>query len=170
MTTSDNAKNDLMQSTVSSKKSFLTIRNLQLLSILFGLFVSGYLSYLKITDVPSVCIENGPFNCEVVLNSVYSEFGGIPIAYLGFLTYAIIGFVVLFEGRIAFFHDYSKLITFAVGLFGWMFSMWLVYVQFVRLGVLCPWCLSHETNFTIQFGIICYRLYKDMTAEDDDTE
>lgn len=153
MTTSDN-----------TKTSFLTLRNIQLLSIVFGLVVSGYLSYLKITDVPSVCIENGPFNCEVVLNSVYSEFSGIPIAYLGFLTYAIIGFAVFFEHRIAFFQDYGELITFGVGLFAWMFSMWLVYVQFILLETLCPWCLSHEINFTLQFGIICYRLYQDMTA------
>ena len=149
----------------NTKKSIFTIRNLQLLSIVFGLCVSGYLSYLKITDVPSVCIENGPFNCEVVLNSVYSEFSGIPIAYLGFLTYAIIGLVVLFETRITVFQDYGKLITFGVGLFAWLFSMWLLYVQFILLQTLCPWCLSHETNFTIQFGIICYRLYKDMTSE-----
>jgi len=149
----------------NTKKPIITIRNLQLLSIIFGLFVSGYLSYLKITDVPSVCIENGPFNCEVVLNSVYSEFAGIPIAYLGFLTYVIIGFIVLFENRIELFQDYGQLMAFGIGLFAWLFSMWLVYVQFILLETLCPWCLSHETNFTIQFGIICYRLYKDMTTE-----
>lgn len=170
MTTSNSAQNDLMQSEESAKKSFLTLRNIQLLSIVFGLLVSGYLSYLKITDVPSVCIHGGPFDCSVVLNSVYSEFGGIPIAYLGFLTYAIIGFVLLFETRISFLEEYGKLITFGVGLFAWLFSMWLIFVQFFLLQALCPWCLSHETNFTIQFGIICYRLYKDMTSEEDDTE
>lgn len=170
MTTTDKAKPDFTQSTDSAKRSIITIRNIQLLSIVFGLFVSGYLSYLKITHVPSICIENGPFNCEVVLNSAYSELSGIPIAYLGFLTYVVIGFVVLFEHRITFFEEYGKLITFGVGLFAWMFSMWLVFVQFVLLQALCPWCLSHETNFTIQFGIICYRLYKDMTTEIEEVE
>lgn len=159
-----------MTTTESANKSFITIRNVQLLSIVFGLFVSGYLSYLKITHVPSICIENGPFNCEVVLNSAYSEFAGIPIAYLGFMVYMIIGLVLLFENRIPFFQEYGKLITFGVGLFAWLFSMWLIFVQFVLLQALCPWCLSHETNFTIQFGIICYRLYKDMTAEVEDLE
>jgi uncharacterized membrane protein len=165
MTTSD-----FTQSTDTGNRSFLTIRNIQLLSIVFGLFVSGYLSYLKITHVPSICIENGPFNCEVVLNSAYSDFAGIPIAYLGFAVYMIIGLVLVFENRIAFLQEYGKLITFGVGLFAWLFSMWLIYVQFFLLQALCPWCLSHETNFTIQFGIICYRLYKDMIAEVEDVK
>lgn len=152
----------------TQRGSFISIRLLQLISVAFGLGVSGYLSYLKITDVPSVCIQSGPFNCNVVLNSVYSEIAGIPIAYLGFLVYVIIGVVVLFENRVGFFREYGQLITFGVGLFAWMFSMWLVFVQFVLLQALCPWCLSHETNFTILFGFICYRLYKDMTTEDSD--
>ena len=146
-------------------QSFITLRHIQLLSVVVGLFISGYLSYLKITSVPSVCIENGPFNCEVVLNSVYSEIAGIPIAYLGFLVYLIIGIVVLLENRVEIFREYGKLITFGVGLFAWMFSMWLVFVQFALLQALCPWCLSHETNFTILFAMICYRLYKDMTSD-----
>ena len=144
---------------------WLTARRLQLASILFGLLVSGYLSYLKLTDVPSVCIQSGPFNCNVVLNSIYSEVGGIPIAYLGFLVYLLIGFITLFEGRMTIFRQYGRLISFGVGLFAWLFSMWLVFVQFALLQALCPWCLSHETNFTILFALICYRLYREMTDE-----
>ena len=159
-----------MPTATHERKSFITIRHIQLISVLFGLCVSGYLSYLKITDVPSVCIQSGPFNCNVVLNSVYSEVAGIPIAYLGFLTYVIIGIVLLFENRVGLFQEYGRLITFGIGLFAWMFSMWLVFVQFFLLEALCPWCLSHETNFTILFGLICFRLYKDMTSDIEETE
>ena len=65
----------------------LSLRNIQLLSILFGLLVSGYLSALKIADAPSVCLKSGPFNCDAVLNSKYSELAGIPIAWLGLAVY-----------------------------------------------------------------------------------
>lgn len=167
MTTTESVQNDFQSLTPSNKKTLITLRHIQLVSVIFGLFVSGYLSYLKITDVPSVCIQSGPFNCNVVLNSVYSEIAGIPIAYLGFMTYVIIGIVLLFEKRVSIFQEYGRLMTFGIGLFAWMFSVWLVYVQFFRLEALCPWCLSHETNFTILFGLICYRLYKDFTIEDD---
>ncbi len=148
----------------ASVKSFINPRRLQGLSALFGLLVSGYLSWLKLTDVPSVCIQSGPFNCDAVLNSIYSELGGIPIAWLGFFIYLLIGFIILFEDRIELLRQYGRLISFGVGLFAWLFSMWLVFVQFVLLQALCPWCLSHEANFTILFALICYRLYREMTG------
>ncbi len=148
-----------------AKRPFIASRQLQLLSILFGLFVSGYLSYLKLTDVPSVCIQSGPFNCDVVLNSIYSELGGIPIAWLGFSTYVLLGAIIVSEARIQFLRQYGKLLAFGVGLFAWLFSMWLVFVQFALLQALCPWCLSHEVNFTVLFALICYRLYQEIAAE-----
>ena len=140
----------------------ITLRRLQLLSVAFGLLVSGYLSYLKIVDVPSVCLKTGPFNCDVVLNSRYSEVSGIPIAWLGFAVYLLVGAILLLEQRQQFLQQYGTLIAFGIGLFAWLFSMWLVYVQVALLGALCPWCLSHEINFTLLFALICLRLYRDM--------
>ncbi len=146
----------------------ITVRRIQLLSIVFGLLVSGYLSYLKIADTPSLCLKSGPFNCEAVLNSRYSELAGIPIAWLGFAVYLIIGIVTLFEQRSPILQEYGRLIAFGLGLFAWLFSMWLIYVQVVLLGALCPWCLSHETNFTILFALICWQLYREMTAAENE--
>ena len=142
----------------------VTLRGLQFLLVLIGLFIAGYLSYLKLAAAPAVCVEAGPFNCNVVLNSQYSELAGVPIAWLGFSVYALIGLVMLLESRIAFLQAYGSLIIFGIGLFAWLFSMWLVYVQFVLLEALCPWCLSHEANFTILFLTIAYRIYRDMLA------
>jgi len=142
----------------------ITLRGLQFLLVLVGLFIAGYLSYLKLAAAPAVCVEAGPFNCNVVLNSQYSELAGVPIAYLGFSVYALIGLVMLLEGRLAFLELYGSLIIFGIGLFAWLFSMWLVYVQFVLLEALCPWCLSHEANFTILFLTIAYRVYREMLA------
>ena len=132
--------------------------------VLIGLFIAGYLSFLKLAAAPAVCVEAGPFDCNVVLNSQYSDLAGVPIAYLGFSVYALIGLVMLLEGRLAFLELYGSLIIFGIGLFAWLFSMWLVYVQFVLLEALCPWCLSHEANFTLLFLTIVYRVYREMLA------
>ena len=137
------------------------IRRFQALLVLIGLVVAGYLSYLKLAEAPAVCVESGPFNCNVVLNSQYSELAGLPIAYLGFAVYAAIGCLLLLERRVGFLREWGSLIVFGIGLFAWLFSMWLVYVQFALLQALCPWCLTHETNFTLLFAIICYRLYRE---------
>ncbi len=137
------------------------LRRFQLLLVLIGLLVSGYLSYLKLADAPAVCVQSGPFNCDVVLNSQYSELAGIPIAYLGFAVYVVIGLTLTLENRSPALHQYGGLIAFGIGLFAWLFSMWLVYVQFGLLEAACPWCLTHETNFTILFITIVYRVYRD---------
>jgi len=141
-------------------------RRAQLLLVIIGLAVAGYLSYLKLADAPAVCVESGPFDCNVVLNSQYSELAGAPIAYLGFAVYAVIGAILLLEDRVIFLRDWARLITFGLGLFAWLFSMWLVYVQVALLQALCPWCLTHETNFTILFALICYRVYRESFRED----
>lgn len=140
-------------------------RRAQLLFVLIGLMIAGYLSYLKIEDAPAVCVETGPFNCNVVLNSQYSELADVPIAYLGFAVYLAIGAILLLENQVAFLRVWGSLIMFGIGLFAWLFSMWLVYVQFALLQALCPWCLSHETNFTLLFALICYRVYRETFSE-----
>ncbi len=137
------------------------VRRAQVILVLIGLFVAGYLSYLKLAEAPAVCVETGPFDCNVVLNSQYSELAGLPIAYLGFAVYTVIGAILILERRVEFMREWGRLLTFGVGLFAWLFSMWLIYVQFVLLEALCPWCLTHETNFTVLFALICYRVYRE---------
>ena len=131
-------------------------------TVIIGLVVAGYLSYLKLAAAPAVCLATGPFDCNVVLNSQYSELAGIPIAYLGLAVYIAIGSIQLLETRLAFLRQWGLLLMFGIGLFAWLFSMWLVYVQFALLEALCPWCLTHETNFTVLFALICYRLYREV--------
>ena len=150
---------------IAWKPTINRARRVQLLLVCVGLFVAGYLSYLKLAEAPAVCVEAGPFDCNVVLNSRYSELLGLPIAYLGFAVYAIIGSLLLLEREALFLREYGNFVIFGIGLFAWLFSMWLVYVQVALLEALCPWCLTHEANFTILFAIICYRLYRETISE-----
>ncbi len=139
-----------------------TARHLALILVVVGLLVSGYLSYVKLLNVPIICSENQTFSCSTVQASKWSTLAGIPIAYLGFGLYLLIGTLLLLEERIAFLEDNGRLIVFTLGLFGWMFSMWLVYIQAFIILAFCQWCLGHELNFTILFGVILYRLWQDL--------
>ncbi len=149
---------------LKSATKHITLRKLQFLLVIIGLIIAGYLSYLKLAAAPAACVEAGPFDCNVVLNSQYSELAGAPIAYLGFTVYALIGLVMLFERKHPFLELYGSLLIFGIGLFAWLFSMWLVYVQFFLLEALCPWCLSHEANFTLLFLTIAWRVYHEILA------
>lgn len=145
--------------TETTPTSRITLRTLSFVLILVGLVVTSYLSYLKATDTVSVCIEGtGAFNCELVLNSSYSRLAGIPIAYLGLLVYIILGVLLLFEKRVPFLQEYGIMLSFGLTLFAWLFSMYLVYLQFFVLQALCPWCLTHETTITIFFIVTIFRL------------
>lgn len=143
----------------------LDLRTLSLILIIVGLFVSGYLSYVKLTEVPMVCVGGGVFNCEVVQNSVYSRLFGIPIAWLGFAIYIMLGAIWVLESQIALLRDYGMTLFFGINLFAWLFSMWLMYVQFVLLQALCPWCLTHEANITVLFVVSIIRLKRMLSAD-----
>jgi len=143
----------------------VTLTGVIWISIIFGILVSGYLTYVKATETPMVCVVNGIFDCHTVQNSAYARFLGVPIAYFGFAMYLALAAILFFERRSPLLAQYSKILMFGISLFGWMFSMWLVYVQVALLGALCPWCLSHEANMTILFPLLCLRLWRDMQGE-----
>lgn len=136
------------------------LRMISLLLVVAGLFVSGYLSYTKLTQTALVCVEGAAFNCDAVSSSVYSRIFGVEIAYLGFLTYVALGALLLFQNRAAFLRSYGTALLFGITLFAFLFSMWLVYVQVALLQALCPWCLAHEVIMTLLFIITSARLWR----------
>jgi uncharacterized membrane protein len=141
-------------------QSRISLRLVALVLVALGLIVTTYLSYVKLTDVPMVCVAGGLFNCEVVQNSAYSRLFGIPIAWMGLATYIILGVVLVLENRNAFLQEYGILIVFGIALFAFLYSMFLVYVQFAILQALCPWCLAHEAIMTGFFIVASLRLWK----------
>lgn len=150
-----------------TKQFQFTIKHFGLILVLIGLLISAYLSYTEFANVLIVCTEGDSFDCNLVQQSAWSKFVGIPVAYLGFIGYLTIGALLLFEDRNEFLEDNARLILFAIGLVGWLFSMWLIYVQAVILGSFCQWCLGHEANFTILFAVIVYLLWQDLSGARD---
>jgi uncharacterized membrane protein len=146
----------------SSNRWPINLRSLSLLLILIGIGIGGYLSYVIFIDAPMICTTDGPFECDVVQNSVYARVSGVPIAYLGLFSYLFMGVLLLLEGRTAFLRENAIILLFGVVLFAWLYSMYLVYVQGVILQAWCMWCLLHELNITILFIITSVRLWRDL--------
>ncbi len=139
-----------------------TLRTGIWLSVIFGILVAGYLSYVKLTEVPMVCMANGIFNCSTVQNSIYSRFMGIPVAWFGLGMYLILAAILLLESRVEFLAENGKMLFFGICLFGWVYSMYLVYIQVVVLGALCQWCLMHEANMTLLFALASIQLRREL--------
>lgn len=152
-----------------------TYRNVSLFFVVVGLIVSGYLSYIKLGDyigepVEIVCTKSGMFDCNAVQSSIYSVQFGIPIAWLGFAVYVLLGLMILLRNRIGFLRKYGLTMMFALSLFAWIYSMYLVYLQFFVIRALCQWCLTHEANMTLLFITITLWFIKTMNQDSDEEE
>jgi uncharacterized membrane protein len=151
---------------VSERQSAFNARNLSFIVLFLAILVSGYLSYLKFSNEAAVCVRGSVFDCGTVLNSIYSELGGIPIAYLGLATNLIVVTLLLLERQSDFVREYGVMIEFGVVLFAFLFSVYLVYIQAFVIAAYCPWCLSHEALITILFGLTFWRLWQSFQEDE----
>lgn len=141
----------------------MSIRSVIVVLLCFGVLITSYLSYLKLAGQESVCLSGGMINCEAVLNSRFSEINllgsSVPIAYLGWFVYVILIGIWIWEGSNKH-SDIAIALFFGLSTFAWLYSIYLVYLQFFVLRAACPWCLSHEANITLIFGLTLLRLKK----------
>ena len=123
-----------------------------------GLLVSIYMTIYKVTSNNSMCLGSG--DCSTVNASKYSEVNGIPVAVIGVLGYAAILAVHYFENRNRFFKQNGTLIIFGMALTGFLFTLWLIYVEVAILKALCPFCVTSQTAMTLIFIIAVIRLIR----------
>lgn len=127
--------------------------------VVIGLLVSVYMTIYKLTSNDSMCLGSG--DCSTVNASRYSEVNGIPVAAIGILGYAAILAVLLFENRNSFFRQNGTLMIFGMALTGFIFTVWLVYVEIALLKAICPFCVTSQVAMTLLFIIAVIRLIKD---------
>jgi uncharacterized membrane protein len=129
------------------------------LSVL-GLLVSIYMTIYKLTHNDVMCIGNG--GCSVVNNSSYSAIYGIPVALVGVGGYLSILAVLLLEKRnpTGFLRDNATMILFGITLMGFLFTLYLVYVEVVLLKALCPFCVTSQITMTLIFIVSVVRLVR----------
>lgn len=123
-----------------------------------GLLVSIYMTIYKLTSNNAMCLGSG--DCSTVNASKYSEVNGFPVASIGILGYAAILATLYFEKRKKNFRENSALILFGLALTGFIFSVWLVYVEIALLKALCPFCVASQIAMTLIFIIAVARLIK----------
>jgi uncharacterized membrane protein len=126
--------------------------------VIVGLLVSIYMTIYKITNNGAMCLGSG--DCSTVNASRYSEVNGIPVAVIGVLGYLAILAVHFFENRNQFFKQNGTLMIFGLSLTGFLFTVWLIYVEIAKLKALCPFCLTSQAAMTIIFTIAVIRLIK----------
>ena len=125
---------------------------------IIGLLVSVYMTIYKITSNDSMCI--GSKDCSVVNASRYSEIYGIPVAVIGLLGYAAILAVLLLERNPGFFKQNGTMLLFGLSLTGFLFTLYLIFLEIALIKAYCPFCITSQVTMTIIFILSVIRLVR----------
>jgi len=138
------------------------LSQLAILLTVIGLLVSIYMTIYKITSNDSMCIGSG--DCKTVNQSRYSEVsvGGlrIPVAVLGVIGYTAILAVLLSEQRADFLQQNGSLVFFGLSLMGFLFTLYLVYVEIALIKAFCPFCITSQVAMTLIFILSVIRVVR----------
>ncbi len=127
------------------------IRTTIWITALVGLLTSGYLTYVKVFDTPIYCTP-GLGDCSTVNSSSYSELWGIPIAIFGILSFLAIFLFVFLGERLKLVNQYQVLVIFGISFFGFLYSLYLTYLEIFVIQAVCQWCVLSGLCMTIIFA------------------
>jgi len=108
--------------------------------------VSGYLTYAHWAPWTPLC--TGLAGCDVVNRSAYAEVWGLPVAALGFGTYAALFLLSLWPGGQ---RTIAPLAILGLSLAGVVYSAYLTYIELFVLYAVCPWCVASALLITAIF-------------------
>jgi uncharacterized membrane protein len=127
-----------------------------------GLFVAIYMTIYAITSNNKMCI--GSQDCSVVNASKYSKITiigiKIPVAVLGVAGYAAILGVLLLERKMKFLQENGSLVFFGISLMGFLFTLYLIYVEVALIKAYCPFCIASQAAMTLIFILSVIRVVR----------
>ena len=134
-------------------------RSITLALSLLGLFDSLYLLYTYTSPSrPMVCIGTG---CDAVRASAYSTLWGVSMPVFGVLGYTLLAIVIiaesLFSARLARLARYAFL---GMAGFGFLFSLYLEYLQGFVIHAYCAWCVTSGVVMTALFALAIVNLVR----------
>ena len=134
------------------------LSRLQLILIVLGVGIAGYLTYVKLFGLEPVC--GGLGNCEAVQTSIYSELLGVPVAIWGLLSY--LALLVVYLVKRSDWRGLGNLARqgfFLLTLIGVVFSAYLTYLEVFVIHAICPWCVASAVVMIILFVLAIVDLF-----------
>ena len=127
------------------------------IAAIIGLLDSLYLAYVKLAHTEIYCTP-GLGDCDVVNASRWSTLWGIPLGVYGVAGFGVILLISLFGQKLKTLSTYSDLVLFALSLGGFLFSLYLTYIELFILRAICQWCLLSALMMTVIFIVSVYEL------------
>lgn len=119
---------------------------------LAGIFVALYLLLYKLGIIGELSCSVG--SCETVNSSKWAKFLGLPVAGWGVAWY--VGTFVLALVSTGERYADSPLISLVLlgnAAVGWVFSLYLTWLELFRIHAICQWCVISAIIVTIIFFI-----------------
>ncbi len=134
-----------MKARLNTKRIYL----LMFLTSWIGLLLSSYLAYAYQVPSDLHCAIGG---CLEVRNSQYSQLLGIDIPFFGILYYIGICFYCLSIYLPRKFNPHEPLLLLVYHTFGFLFSLYLTFLEVFVIKAICQWCVFSAIAAT--FGLI----------------
>lgn len=128
-----------------------TLRTVLIVLAVAGVGWAGYLTYVHYSGAAPVCSLKGD-PCAAVQKSVYSELAGVPVALIG-----LIGYLLILCSLFAPEDERTRLITAALTLGGFGFSVYLTYREVFSLHKICEDCVASAILMTILMCLSVWR-------------
>ena len=127
----------------------MRLRAVTAAACLVGAGIAAYLTYVHYAGIAPVCTSGG---CEQVQTSRYAELGGVPVALLGLVAYAVLLVLAAVRGAEA------ATAGVFVAVVGVGFSGYLLWAQLVPIGAICQWCLGNDLTITVVAALYVVRM------------
>ncbi len=99
-------------------------------------------TYYGFSSGPSFCNINSTLNCDAVNQSQYAFFLGMPVASLGLFFYGWLFFFSLAATGDKWLSGESRGVVALLSIFASLFSVYLFWISWSKIGVICPTCLA----------------------------
>lgn len=120
------------------------------IAALIGMLDSIYLAYVKLANTEIYCTP-GLGECDVVNASQWSTLFGVPLGIYGVIGFMTLLLIELFAEKIAFLSPHKEILLFALSLAGFLFSLYLTYIELFILHAICQWCVLSALMITVIF-------------------
>ncbi len=127
------------------------------ITTIIGLFDAIYLIIVKYANNEALCLP-GVGDCWSVNTSRYSEIAGIPLSVLGTAAYLAILLINLNLDRFEITRKYGLIALFGMTLCGFIYSIYLTYLEIAVIKAICPFCVVSAVAMTVLFVVSILRL------------
>ena len=122
-----------------------------------GLLASFILSIetLVLAKTPNTvlgCDLNAVISCSSVAQHWSASLLGFPNSFIGLMALPVmvtIGVALLAGTKFPRWFMFAAQIGVSIG---FIFALWMFYMSFVEIGMLCPWCLTLDVGMLLIFG------------------